>query len=227
MAVFDLIADSYDESIANGRFDYATALAHLMPFIKKSPLRIADLASGTGNMAHELHKQWPLAEIICEEPSGEMIKILKRKFPYFATHQKTLQNTEIKNQDLVTIAFNAINYIKPDEAGSVFRSIRAGMSKEGLLYFDALTTESAFAVLNGEPLIKKTSSRGKLTISHRLTPELLSHRFSIGNKKVEEHTQYLVSKQGYLTTLSSTNFKTLFAQPVPATMRTEFICEAI
>jgi len=224
MSTFDAIANYYDDSVLNGRFNHDDVVKRLIPFIKQNPTFIADLASGTGGMADAVHRKWPSAKVVCEEPSVAMAKLLRKKFPDFLVHHKTLQETQITSQDLVTIAFNSINYIEPDIILSVFKRINSGMSNGGILYFDAITKESALSMLDEKPFMEKISKRGKLIVYSRLTPEVLFHRFSLDNKVLENHSQYLVSKQEYLKLLSVAKFEVLHVQTLLGTLRTEFIC---
>ncbi|MFA4890976.1 MAG: class I SAM-dependent methyltransferase [Candidatus Gracilibacteria bacterium] len=227
MTIFDIIADYYDDSILNGRFNHDDVVKRLEPFIKEAPIFITDLASGTGGMADALHRKWPLAKVICEEPSVAMIKLLKGKFPDFPVHCTTLQETQITSQDLVTVAFNSINYIEPNLLFSVFKRIHSGTRVGGVLYFDALTKESALYMLNGKPFMEKVTKRGELTVCSRLTSEILFHRFSLDNGYFEEHAQYIVSEQEYLRLLLATNFEVLHVQSLPGTLRTEFVCKSV
>jgi|GEM_PF-2335839 len=227
MSTFDAIANYYDDSVLNGRFNHDEVVKRLIPFVKQYPTFITDLASGTGGMAGALHKKWPSAKIVCEEPSLAMTKLLKEKFPDFSIHNKTLQETQITSQDLVTIAFNSINYIESSALSSVFKRINSGMNNGGILYFDAITKESALSMLDGKPFLEKISKRGKLTVCSRLTPEVLFHRFSIDNKVLEDHSQYLVSKQEYLELLSEAQFDVLHIQTLLGTLRTEFVCKSV
>jgi len=227
MAIFEIIADYYDDNIVNGRFDHDAVVKRLSSFIEESPFFVADLASGTGNMANAVHKHWPLSRVLCEEPSVSMAKLLKKKFPIFLVRRRTLQETRIKSQDLVTIAFNSINYLKPTLLPSVFRRIRLGMNNGGIFYFDALTEESAFDMLNGKAFMEKTRKRGPLTIYSRLTLKKIFHRFSLSNGDLEEHTQYLISEKKYLKLLSSAHFDVLNVRSLPGTLRSEFICKSV
>lgn len=226
MSIFDAIANYYDDSVLDGRFNHNDAVKRLAPFIKNYPAFIADLASGTGGMADAVHRKWPSAKVVCEEPSIAMIKLLREKFPDFSIRNKTLQETQITSQDLVTIAFNSINYIEPDILSLVFKRISSGMNNGGVLYFDAITKESALSLLDGKPFLEKISKRGNLTVCSRLTPEVLFHRFSLDNKVLEDHSQYLVSKQEYLKLLSVAKFEVLHVQTLLGTLRTEFICRS-
>jgi trans-aconitate methyltransferase len=227
MPIFDAIANYYDDSVLNGRFNHDDVVKRLIPFIKQNPTFIADLASGTGGMANALHKKWPSAKVVCEEPSISMIKLLREKFPDFSIHNKTLQETQISSQDLVTIAFNSINYIEPFVLPLVFKRINSGMNNGGVLYFDAITKESALSMLGEKPFLEKISKRGKLVVHSHLTPEVLFHRFSLDNKVLEDHSQYLVSKQEYLELLSVVKFEVLHVQTLLGTLRTEFICRSV
>jgi len=88
MAIFDLIANDYDTSISGDRFSYMAVIQLIEPFIELEPRLISDLASVTGNMAAALKTRWPSAHILCQEPSGEMVRILKKKQDDFSVEQK-------------------------------------------------------------------------------------------------------------------------------------------
>lgn len=227
MTPFDLIANNYDDSIVRGRIDYETLVDRISSFVKASPSTIADLASGTGNMANALHERWPEAHIVCEEPSLAMVKILQSKFPFFEVRRKSLQETEICLQELITVAFNSINYVIPRELPGVFERIRTGLKMGGIFYFDALTTESASQLLNGKQSLEKSDSRGDLAIERCLTSKKLVHIFTTKNGDVEHHTQHLVSHAQYMLFLQASHFEVLdIHQSKSHTLRTEYICKA-
>lgn len=226
MAIFSKIAKYYDVSIVNGRFNHHDIVVRLLPFITKPPIHVADLASGTGAMANAIQLQWPNAKIICEEPSFSMIKLLKKKYSSFIVNCNTLEETKIAKQDLVTIAFNSINYVKPDLLPLVFTRIKSGLNNDGILYFDALTKESAIKILQDNSFLEKTRKSGKLKVYSRLTLDTLFHIFSVNSGKFEEHTQYLVSETKYRELLIQAGFIVLNVLPQAGTMRTEFICKS-
>ena len=66
-----------------------------------------------------------------------------------------------------------------------------------------------------------------MIVRSRLTPEVLFHRFILDNKVLEDHSQYLISKQEYLELLSEAQFEVLHVQMLFGTLRTEFICKSV
>ena len=196
--------------------------------IIESPIyRIADLAAGTGAMAKALASQWPDAQIYCEEPSTAMIAILKMNMPYTQILKTDLQNTEITDQDLVTIAFNSINYVQPNELNKVFQRIRMGMKDSSILYFDALTVENAKLLLENRTSIEKTTQRPNIEVIQKLTHNTLSHKFLQNGSIIEEHIQYLVELQDYLSVLSESGFHIIETNNKNRSLRCELYCKAI
>ena len=224
MTIFDLIADSYDTTISEGRFSYSDVIHLIESFVISEPRLIADLASGTGNMAYALSKRWPMAQILCQEPSSEMVAVLKKKYPTLRVEQKSLEQIDIEKQDVVTVAFNSINYLEPDVLPYVFEKIGRAISKNGIFYFDALTIESAHELLGSKEYLEKTVERGNLIIKHRLTKETLTHNFYLENGSFEEHVQYLINRNYYEELVILSGMSILLSCNIKNTMRTQFVC---
>ena len=224
MAVFDLIASSYDDSISGGRFSYLDVIQMIEPFMESEPRLICDLASGTGNMAAALNERWPSAHILCQEPSREMIKILKRKHQNFQVEQTNLEQTDIINQDIITVAFNSINYLQPDVIPEVLKKIKNGLSPKGIFYFDALSMEAAMNLLQANEYIEKEIKRGELTIKHKLTKVQIFHKFSLENGVSEKHIQYLLSKGECERFVEKSGMRILRFKECEDSLRMSFVC---
>jgi len=194
--------------------------------VQYDPLSIADLAAGTGKMASALHQQWPDARIVCEEPSLAMLEILQGRHPHFEVHPTSLQSPLILNQDLVTIAFNSLNYVQPQSLNEVFCALRGGMNSERILYFDVLTTESAMMMLGGNKELDKVRTRDILSVYTKLTDRLLLNLFMLPDGTTEEHVQFLVSEEAYNQLLYQNGFELLHKSPIPNTLRTEYYCQS-
>lgn len=151
--LFTIIAELYDKKLAGNRFDYGATVDFIASFLKKPPVIIADLASGTGLMADAILKKWNVVTIHCEEASINMITLFEKRLPHTPIFYRKLQKSDIPKQtDLVTIAFNSINYVSPDELSDVFSRIRKRMSPNGILYIDTLLKSLARNRLNGKKI---------------------------------------------------------------------------
>ena len=140
--MFDNIAHSYD--LLNRRLSFGidsywrkTALKQLKPF---SPQKILDIATGTGDVAFELHRRFPYARILGVDLSAGMLKIAGEKLEkadesakkHISFEQGDSLDLKLADAsfDLITVAYGVRNF---EHLLQGLREMRRVLKPDGLL----------------------------------------------------------------------------------------------
>ncbi len=126
--MFDSIAPAYDfmnTAMTLGlhrrwRDTALDAVAEALAENRITPERILDVATGTGDVAFELHRRWPKASITGADLSEGMLDVARRKADALPLHDKAMLTFEtgdclalrFKDDtfDLITVAYGVRNF---------------------------------------------------------------------------------------------------------------------
>lgn len=144
--MYDKIAAYYDSIMSE--VDYENWVAYLEKIFEKynfSPLRILDMACGTGTVSVKLKRLG--YEVVGLDESRDMIDIAREKAESTGLKIKFVQQ-DIRNLglstsfDCVVCLFDSLNYVtQDDDLKQVFKKVRAVLVKKGIFIFDTLSPE--------------------------------------------------------------------------------------
>lgn len=173
------------------------------------PQVIIDVACGTGRLIRELHKQ--NYKLIGIDISPEMIEVAKKNNPdveFFVADVRSMQLNI--NVDLITCAFNSLNYLSNDkQIYEAFKTINKHLKHKGYFLFD-VNTPTHYAETDSIVVDRDISGvQFKQKLKYNKEKEIVKISFDFGNGQSEEHIQRAYTFEEISSLLSKSDFTLL------------------
>lgn len=210
MRPYERLATLYDKGEwGNFGLRYSKLLEILFKKYNFKPQVVFDVACGTGILVRELHKQ--NYQVIGVDISPEMIEVAKKNTPNAEFFVEDIQSMKLNiNVDLITCAFNSLNYLLNDkQIYDAFKTINSHLKHKGYFLFDVNTpthySEKDSIVIDRDIDGVKFKQKLKYDAQNRIIRII----FDFGYGQSEEHIQRAYTFEEISSLLSKSHFTLL------------------
>ena len=184
-----------------------------------NPVRVLDMACGTGTMALELSRRgYDMSGV---DASEAMLAVARRKVEAadraIPLHVADLRRVEgLPTFDAVICLYDSMNYMmSPDEMGQAFRQVRPLVQQEGLFLFDVCTEANSIRYFRD--MTDREVGNGFAYVRHSFYRDGIQTndfaiRFQVSGESVREvHQQRIYPVRTVLETVAASDFALLGA----------------
>jgi len=207
---YQRLATLYDKGEwGNFGLRYSNLLETLFKKYNFKPQVILDIACGTGILVRELNKR--NYQVIGVDISPEMIEVAKKNTPNAEFFVEDIRSMQINiNADLITCAFNSLNYLLNDkQIYDAFKTINRHLKPKGYFLFD-VNTPSHYAEKNSVVVDRDIGGvRFKQKLKYEVQNRIVRITFDFQDGQIEEHVQKAYTSEEIVSFLGKTNFRLL------------------
>ena len=196
MKAYEKLSKFYKKDWGNDSIRYIDLITNVINTLDLKITSILDVGCGTGILANELKKM--NFEVSGMDISEDMINVAKETTTEIEFIVADMRNFDMKKKfDMITCAFDAINYITTDEdMENAMSSIYNNLNENGFFIFDVNTPylyeDKHFGVINRV----FDNIHFKQILEYDKTTQIATTLFDFGNNELENHIQraYSVEK---------------------------------
>ena len=189
MKAYEKLSKFYKKDWGNDSIGYIDLITNVINTLDLKITSILDVGCGTGILANELKKM--NFEVSGMDISEDMINVAKETTTEIEFIVADMRNFDMKKKfDMITCAFDAINYITTDEdMENAMSSIYNNLNENGFFIFDVNTPylyeDKHFGVINRV----FDNIHFKQILEYDKTTQIATTLFDFGNNEREIHIQ--------------------------------------